>query len=58
MKAYSQMTNKNQKSCLKSIMMTTDVHSGHNKPSQREFHSLKNTHKIPCLGRYLPRGGF
>jgi hypothetical protein len=24
----------------------------HNKPSQREFYSLKNTHKIPCLGRY------
>jgi hypothetical protein len=22
-----------------------------NKPSQREFYSLKNAHKIPCLGR-------
>lgn len=26
--------------------------SEYNKPSQREFYSLKNTHKIPCLGRY------
>jgi hypothetical protein len=26
-----------------------------NKPSQREFYSLKNTHKIPCLGRYVTR---
>jgi hypothetical protein len=25
----------------------------HNKPSQREFYSLKNAHKIPCLGRYM-----
>jgi hypothetical protein len=24
-----------------------------NKPSQREFYSLKNTHKIPCLERYI-----
>ncbi|AKO54076.1 hypothetical protein ABA45_17870 [Marinobacter psychrophilus] len=24
----------------------------YNKPSQREFYSLKNTHKISCLGRY------
>jgi len=23
-----------------------------NKPSQREFYSLKGAHKIPCLGRY------
>jgi hypothetical protein len=25
--------------------------SQYNKPSQLEFYSLKNTHKIPCLGR-------
>jgi hypothetical protein len=24
----------------------------YNKPSQREFYSLYNAHKIPCLGRY------
>jgi hypothetical protein len=27
-----------------------------NKPSQREFYSLKNAHKIPCLGRYKAKG--
>tara|TARA_R110000851_G_scaffold331701_1_gene506289 strand:+ start:281 stop:1021 length:741 start_codon:yes stop_codon:yes gene_type:complete len=27
-----------------------------NKPSQREFYSLNNTHKIPCLGRYKHTG--
>jgi hypothetical protein len=27
-----------------------------NKPSQREFYSLKNAHKIPCLGRYVSKG--
>ncbi len=27
--------------------------SNPNKPSQREFYSLKNAHKIPCLGRYV-----
>jgi hypothetical protein len=27
----------------------------YNKPSQREFQSLKNTHKIPCMGRYSAR---
>jgi hypothetical protein len=27
----------------------------YNKPSQREFYSLHNAHKIPCLGRYKSR---
>jgi hypothetical protein len=31
------------------FLMVTNKPS--NKPSQREFYSLKNTHKIPCLGR-------
>ncbi|MDP5148343.1 hypothetical protein ORI98_18070, partial [Shewanella sp. ULN5] len=28
----------------------------YNKPSQREFYSLKSAHKIPCLGRYTHFG--
>jgi hypothetical protein len=33
------------------MLFTFSVINRLNKPSQREFYSLKNAHKIPCLGR-------
>jgi hypothetical protein len=34
------------------MLFTFSVINRLNKPSQREFFSLKNAHKTPCLGRY------
>jgi hypothetical protein len=35
------------------VMVIFQVECKPNKPSQRAFYSLKNTHKITCLGRYV-----
>jgi hypothetical protein len=39
------------------ILAVIAEYSTYNKPSQREFYSLKNAHKIPCLGRYVFKDG-